>query len=695
MAVLDAPVDSSTPGSSTSVSGSIKKIPIAEQNWQVLPDIWETLAATIPNKSMLVDPIHEGSVDLTFQQANDLLTKGAVALQKFGISSGDCVSIFSENSHKWFVAEQAVMKTGACNSVRGAMAPVPELRYIYDNSESKGAIIENPNLLKSLYDAGGLTSVRHGNAKFIIVLYSRDMSSKELSDMIGNPVGTTVMTYEDWIASAKDDKFKPVPKDNQAPATLVYTSGTTSSPKGVVLNHENLLHQVFMNSFNRNMNNKFDPWVGDVFVSILPCWHIFERTAEYFCLSRGTQMVYSNLRNFKSDLTKWKPHFVIAVPRLFENIHKGIQANIRSMTPAKRKLVGAFTKVTTAYVRARRTWKNLLIRNKAPNIIERLFSFIASVALWPIFKVADTIVWKKIRSNLGGRVKTMISGGSAIPMHIESFFDMAGMNLIVGYGLTETSPVICNRVAEHNIMGTVGCPPPGTELKIVNIDTRETVEPGQVGVVLARGPGIMKGYKNNEKATSEVMDADDFFDTGDLGRINPATGDFIITGRAKDTIVLSNGENIEPQPIEEAIAANSLLVEQVMLVGQDKSYLGAIVVLNVPELVRRGFIDPAKGKELENILGPTPTSTGPAGDVEILRAESKLLRENKELKEALNADLLLISSEFKSWERVGASYPTLEPFSTANDQATMTLKIKRHIVTNVYNDEIEGFYKKN
>ena len=679
---------------STLSSNPLQQIPINDMKWKILPDIWETLAETIPEQSMLVDPIHGDKVDLSFREANELLTKGATAFQKLGVNAGDCVSIFSENSHKWFIAEQAVMKAGAHNSVRGALAPVPELQYIYDNSESKGVVIENPNLLKSLYDNGGLQSVKHGSAKFVIVLFSSDMNSSELSDMIGNPVGTTVLTYEDWVKMGETSTFKPVEIDNQAPATLVYTSGTTSSPKGVVLNHKNLLHQVFQNSFNRNMNHKYDPWIGDVFVSILPCWHIFERTAEYFCLSRGTQMVYSNLRNFKSDLTKWKPHFVIAVPRLFENIHKGIQSNIKSMTPAKRSLVNIFTKVTKAYIHAKRTWQNLLIRNNKPNIIERLLSFMASVLLWPVFKLGDALVWKKIRDNLGGRVKSMVSGGSSIPVHIESFFDTAGMNLIVGYGLTETSPVICNRVAEHNIMGTVGCPPPGTELKIVDVDTRKPVELGKVGLVLARGPGIMEGYKNNKEATDKAIDNDLFFDTGDLGRINPSTGDFIITGRAKDTIVLSNGENVEPQPIEEAIAAECALVDQVMLVGQDKAYLGAIVVLNPQELVMRGFIDAAKGKELESILGPTPTSTGPAGDVEILRAQSALLRENSQLKEALNADLIKISSKFKSWERVGASHAILEPFSTANDQATMTLKIKRHIVTKVYNDDIEDFYKK-
>jgi long-chain acyl-CoA synthetase len=669
------------------------KIDIASQDWKILPDIWETLAHVIPHESMLVDPVHEGNIDLSYSEVNSLITQGAAAFQTMGVKEGDAVSIFSENSHRWLLAEQAIMKTGACNAVRGALAPVKELQYIHDNSESVGSIIETPVLLKEIYGQGGLSSAKHGAPQFIVVLFANCESSAELAESIGAPAGTAVLTYEDFMAKGKGVAFKPVTRDNQSPATLVYTSGTTNSPKGVILNHENLLHQVFFNSFNRNQDNKYDPWVGDVFVSILPCWHIFERTAEYFCLSRGAQMIYSNLRNFKTDMGIWKPHFLIAVPRLFENIHKGIMSNIKSMSPAKKKLVAFFTAVTRMYVKCRRVVQNLQVRDKKPNVLERLFFGLLTVLLFPLYKAADTLVWKKIRENLGGRLKTMVSGGSSIPVHIESFFDIAGINLLVGYGLTETSPVICNRIAEHNIMGTVGLPPPGTELKVVNVDTRQEVPCGTPGLVLARGPGIMKGYKNNPAATAAAIASDGFFDTGDLGRINPSTGDFIITGRAKDTIVLSNGENVEPQSIEMALVAKSALIDQVMLVGQDSTYLGGVCVLNVQELVKRGFLDAAKGKELRSILGPTPTSTGPAGDVGVLRSVGADLRVSAALKAALMAEVRDITGVFKSWERVGAVHIVLEPFSVANGQLTMTLKTKRHAVAAAYDTDIKAFYR--
>ena len=277
----------------------VKKIKIEGQDWKVVPDIWETLAKTIPEQSMLVDTIHgDEKVDLSYSQANDAINAGAASFQSLGVKPGECVSVFSENSHRWFLTEQAIMKCGGSNAVRGAMAPVPELQYIYENSLSVGAVVESPNLLQSIYKNGGFSNEK-GAPKFIVVLYSRGSSSAELTELIDSSAGTRVLTFEDFSALAKKEDFKAVARDSNSAATLVYTSGTTSKPKGVVLEHRNLMAQIFFNSFNRKQNNKYDPWVGDVFVSILPCWHIFERTAEYFCLSRGAQMVYSNLRNFK------------------------------------------------------------------------------------------------------------------------------------------------------------------------------------------------------------------------------------------------------------------------------------------------------------------------------------------------------------------------------------------------------------
>lgn len=673
-----------------------KKIAISDQKWEVIPDIWDTMVRVTPKDTMLVDPIHDGNVVLSYEEVSQLVKKGAAALQSLGLGIGDCVSIFSENSHRWFIAEQSIMKAGGCNAVRGAAAPIEELQYIYNNSRSVGAVVQDMALLKQLYDSDDFKSNVTNTPRFMVVLYPpKDMSGAEIQQACAVPSETVVLTYEELLAMTSIDLYSPVPRDTDSPATLVYTSGTTSRPKGVVLSHRNLLHQVTANSFSPTRKGDKDPVVGDVFLSILPCWHIFERTAEYFCLSRGCKLVYSNLRSFRSDLVAWKPHVLITVPRLLENIQKNTMATVKDMPPARRKLFNLFSSLTRQYIQARNTWRNMLIRDKKPSALARLAALVKCAVLWPLFKLGDLLVWKKIRARLGGRLKAVLSGGSALPMPIEAFFDMIGINVIVGYGLSETSPVIACRVCERNVLGTVGKPMKDTVVRIVHPENRTEVAEGEVGVLLAKGPSVMTEYAQDPEATNRAIDSDGFFDTGDLARINRATGDIIITGRAKDTIVLSNGENVEPQPIEDDITAYSPLIDQTMLVGQDERYLGALAVLNAQELVRLGMLDEATGRKVSEVLGPLPVSQGLAGDAEALRDIERTLNSNSALRETVLSQIGKVCERRRPWERVASVRLLLEPFTVQNGMMTQTLKVKRQVVSAVYRDVIEKLFAKN
>lgn len=240
-------------------------------------------------------------------------------------------------------------------------------------------------------------------------------------------------------------------------------------------------------------------------------------------------------------------------------------------------------------------------------------SWLALFLLAPLAALADKMVWAKVRAGLGGRTKCLISGGSLMPSRLDDFYEMIGTHLIVGYGLTETSPTICNRLTEKNIAGTCGLPCPLTTLKIVDVETgaelsravgigleflQESDErvgggKGGVGVVWAKGPQVSRGYHNREEATREVFDSEGFFCTGDLGQMDPVTGHLVITGRAKDTIVLNNGENVEPAPIEECIM-ESELIDQVMVVGQDQKGLCALAVINIQSLAALGLVPESK-----------------------------------------------------------------------------------------------------
>lgn len=288
-----------------------------------------------------------------------------------------------------------------------------------------------------------------------------------------------------------------------------------------------------------------------------------------------------------------------------------------------------------------------------------------------------------------------------MPGNLESFYECAGIPIIVGYGLSECSPIISHRQLDRNLVtaGCVGFPAKQTEVRVVNPESkavdgeRQALPDGEVGVVIVRGPQVMKGYYKNPEATDGAIDKFGWFDSGDLGKINPATGDLILTGRAKDTIVLSNGENVEPIPLEDAIMAASETVEQIMLNGQDGRRLTAIMVLSPSELGKAGFLDSSLASELqkanERVNDPTCTSEDCSSSMEILSKASATLRSNDALMKEMKNVAKEATSGFRAWERVNDVYITLEPFAMANGLLTQSFKVKRDAVMKQYGDKLD------
>jgi len=309
-------------------------------------------------------------------------------------------------------------------------------------------------------------------------------------------------------------------------------------------------------------------------------------------------------------------------------------------------------------------------------------------------------VWSKVKDGFGGDLKLIISGGSALAGSLETFYETCGMNICVGYGLTECSPLLSFRRSDSNLVtaGCAGKPAGFTEIRVVDPDAkvedgeRAALPNGTPGVILGRGPQVMRGYYKNPEATNKAVDPYGWFDTGDLGRINPTTGDLILTGRAKDTIVLSNGENIEPVPIEDAIMSESPLIEQIMLSGQDGRRLVAIGVLSPNELVNGGFLDAKEGETLqkanEKVNDPKCSTDDAEKYISMLNDASDKLRSNKNLKSALMTDIKRATKSFRQWEQVGDLYITLEPFAMVNGQLTQSYKVKRPGVIDRYGDEL-------
>jgi long-chain acyl-CoA synthetase len=460
-------------------------------------------------------------------------------------------------------------------------------------------------------------------------------------------------------------------------ATLLYTSGTTGEPKGVPLSHGNLLHQV------RSLGVLVDPKPGDEVLSVLPIWHAYERSVEYFLLSCGCRQTYTTLRHFKNDLQRVRPHYMVSVPRLWEAILSGFEDALAAMPPARQRLLRAALANSRAFHTARRTARDLTLAPEAPGT--RLRARVESLARWPAEALAAAQLWPRLRQQLvGGRLRTAISGGGALAPYVDGFFEAVGIELLVGYGLTETSPVLTCRRQWANRRGSAGQPLADTSLRIVEPESRRPLAIGERGLVLARGPQVMAGYWGKPEATAKVLDGEGWFDTGDLGLLL-ADGTLVLTGRAKDTIVLSSGENIEPGPLEDALAALPM-VEQVMVVGQDRRQLGLLLVPKAEALAAWALaqgLPVAKGSEV-GAAGPPSADPLPADP---LSADPALLKAlNREFNRVLAA-----RAGSRPDERL-AGVAVVAPFTIENGLLTQTLKQRRDRIAQRDAAAIEALY---
>ncbi len=528
-----------------------------------IDQLWAVLAQR-HGDAMAVEAPHATPPErLSYHELSDRIDHAAAALGQLGLGPGEVVALFAENGPRWLIADQAIMRCGASDAVRGATAPVEELRYILDDSAAVGLVVESVALLQRL----ALSAEQQQRLRFVVVL--QDAPGALTPAAAGST--RAWLSWDDLLARGAGAPPPPgaAASGTSSLATILYTSGTTGQPKGVPLSHANLLHQL------RTLGVAVNPQPGDRVLSVLPIWHAYERSAEYFLFSCGCQQTYTTLKQLRNDLQAVRPHYLISVPRLWEALLSGFSDALVAMPSARQRLISAALANSRAWCLARRRALDLTL---APESAASRLAAAATVLLrWPAHALSARLIWPKVRGQLvGGRLRTAISGGGALAMHVDGFFEAIGIELLVGYGLTETSPVLSCRRRWCNRRGSSGQPLPGTAIRIVDPEGRTTLAVGERGLVLVKGPQVMAGYLGKPEATARVLDADGWFDTGDLGCLL-ADGSLVLTGRAKDTIVLSSGENIEPGPLEDCLAAVEL-VEQVMVVGQDRKALGALVV---------------------------------------------------------------------------------------------------------------------
>jgi len=629
---------------------------------QSVPEIWSLAQERFTTAIALKDPHAKPEVVLTYTQLYEQIQQFAAGLQALGVQPNSYVGLFADNSPRWMIADQGMMTAGVIDVVRSAQAEREELLFILADSGSTALVVEDRRTLKKLRDR--LESLP---IQLVVLLSDEDPDADET---------LKVLSYQALMAAGSNYKLQPVAQNPETLATLMYTSGTGGKPKGVMLSHGNLLSQVI------GAGVVVQPKPGKACVlSILPTWHAYGRSCEYFLLSQGCAQVYTNIRYLKQDLKKFQPQYLVGVPRLLESIYEGIQKQFQEQPPSKQRLINFLLATSQQYIEARRIVQGLSLEQLHPSILQRLVAGIQTAALWPIHALADRLVYQQVREATGGKIKQFFSGGGSLAKHLDNFFEIVGIEVLVGYGLTETSPITNGRRRWRNLRGSSGQPLPGAEIRIVDPQTRQPFSAGQRGLVMVRGPQVMLGYFQNPEATAKAIDSEGWFDTGDLGWVTP-DNDLVLTGRAKDTIVLTNGENIEPTPIEDA-CLRSPYIDQIVVVGQDQRSLGALIVPNLEALQQ--WAD-ARSLHLRLPEANTNFEIDPTQEIGL---DSKMIQDL--FRQELNREVQNRPG-YRPDDRIVPFKLILEPFSIENGMLTQTLKIRRPVVMERYSDIINKMF---
>jgi len=425
------------------------------------------------------------------------------------------------------------------------------------------------------------------------------------------------------------ERIAQIPPDHVA--TFIYTSGTTGEPKGAMLTHHNLQSNVDA------CLQVIHAGPDDVFLSFLPLSHVFERMAGHFtAVACGATVYYcETLFTIARDMQIARPTVMLAVPRLFESIRDRVMENVTKQPPLRRRIFHwAFRNASKAAqaVRGERRWTP-----------------------WLRFKhrLADRLVLHKVRDLTGGRLRFFVSGGAALGRHTAEFFHAFGILVLEGYGLTETSPVVSVNRPEYYRFGTVGRPIPGVEVRIA-----------EDGEILVRGPNVMLGYYNKPAETAEVIDPDGWFHTGDLGSID-ADGFLRITGRKKDIIVLANGKNVAPVPIEEQLKTSPYIAEAVLF-GDEQDVITALIVPN--------FEQTREWAKMQGLLVQS--------DAELVALP--------EVKQLMKQEIDRLTTHLAEFEKVRRFTLLDHPFSIETGELTPTLKVRRHFIKQRYAKELEA-----
>lgn len=572
------------------------------------------------------------------------------AFRQRGISKGDKVMLLSDNRYAWIVSDLAIMSLGAVNVPRGADTPSQELEFIINHSDAVYLIIETPELLEYHYEY--LKGLKQLKSVFV-------MTGPALHTLFSHTYSYNDLLKDRRYTQKEVDQFVQMGESikEEDLLTLIYTSGTTGMPKGVQLSHSNIMHNV------RCIPDIIKLTEEDSWLSILPTWHIFERTAEYVALAGGTTLVYSSVKTFSQDLEKYRPTLVATVPRVWESLYSKVQAAIRKKGGMAMKIFGSLIWASRLYRHNKRVFLDRLpmFSNRwfGPRLVKKTVAGIKMALLFPLYLLAKKKL-RAVQDRFGGRLRLAISGGGTLATYLEEWLDAVGIRIVNAYGMTECSPAIAGRGLACRVYGTLGPAVPHTELRIVS-EAGDILPVGVEGLIEVKGPQVTPGYYKNDEENRKSFSDDGFFKTGDLGKLTTG-GELVITGRAKEIIVLASGENIDPTRIENTISMFPF-VQDAILVGQDKKGLGALVV---PDM-----------EELKTFLGQKFND---------LKKEKNELLEDRhvldQVKKEMNR-LLMPKQGFKPYEKL-QNIAFLDKEFKLGEELTNTLKKKRHVIEKNY-----------
>jgi len=561
---------------------------------------------------------------ISHQEVADRVRHAARGLSYLGVRRGDRVGILSENSPEWAIADFACLTAGMTDVPIYPTLPSDQIAYILKDSGATAIFVSNKAQAEKIREIRSQLPALKSVIGFDEIPGLTNLSIAELEKHGAQGENKeTMTTYREDALTTKPDDI----------ATIIYTSGTTGEPKGVMLTHDNIFSNVAAS------RTKI-PFEGDdTALSFLPLSHIFERMGgHYLMFATGTSIAYAeSIDTVPVNLGEVKPTIVLSVPRLYEKMYARI---------LETALTGGFLK-KKIFFWARgvaERWANEKLAGKEPG----------GMLAWQ-YGLAQKLVFSKLKARTGGRLRYFVSGGAPLSPEINKFFYAAGLVILEGYGLTETSPVIGVNTPQDFRIGTVGKPIDGVEVKIA-----------ADGEILTRGPHVMKGYYNKPDATREAIDPDGWFHTGDIGELRD--GFLAITDRKKDIIVTAGGKNIAPQPLENKVKTNKYVAQAVML-GDKRKFPSMLIVPNFDQL--------EKWAMKRNIMW-----TDRAQLLRMPTIQAKMEKEvNKELEGAAHYEIP---------KKIGL----LEhDFSIERGELTPTQKVKRRAIDKHYKELIDSLYQ--